>query len=114
MRPLALQVVGQHSETDLLLGQEALDFPQLHGIAAERDQRLADQPAQGLEKIGANGLATANGLDRFQEGSTRKDGEPIEQGPFPSVEQVVAPIQRSLECLMPHCRGARKRHPFSI
>jgi hypothetical protein len=67
-------------------------------------QRLVDQAAQQVDHVQA--VAATDLLHRLQRHAARKHGKAPEQDPFVVVEQVVAPGQRGVQCLLAGDGGA--------
>jgi hypothetical protein len=59
------------------------------------DERLVDQGGQQVEHVRAlDVVIAAHRLGSLEREAAGEDRQSVEQGPLPSVEQVVAPVQR--------------------
>ena len=83
------------------------------GSAANGDHRLVDQPRQQFERVVfVRPLVTADTVRGVDVEPTREDGQPREQGLFRNGEQLIGPVDRRRQALLPR-RWAPRAPPVS-
>src|SRR5215831_9355128 len=84
---------------------DGLEKPVPHGstgACARQDERLVDEPCEQVQDVAARKLlATTDGLRGVERPATREDGQAVEQPLLSRAQQVVAPVNRRAQSLVP-------------